>query len=292
MDILALCLHHCAGLRWFEKYRLAEHYNSSELLLQTNEASVGELVGRKLRCGIWQPEKALDSAMKDAAIMRERGWRQRSLLDVDYPHLLRHIHDPPWLLYCMGEPPLKDELWIAVVGTRMPSESARQAARGFGLSCARRGVGLVSGLAYGIDGAAHAGCLEAGGRTLAILPGGLDCITPAGNRRLAQSIVQSGGCLATEAPPGTVPVAWRFVCRNRIIAGITPATMVVEAPQRSGALISAQYALEEGRDVFVHPVGCNQLRGQGTLALCEQGATVCSSAEELLARYGRTSSSV
>jgi DNA processing protein len=135
-------------------------------------------------------------------------------------------------------------------------------------------VGLVSGLAFGIDAAAHAGAVQLDGYSVAVLAGGIDLVQPRSNARLAARMVDAGGTLLGEFGPGTVAKKWHFPVRNRIISGLCPALVVVEAPEKSGALITARYALDQGRDVYVHAAGCQGPRGTGTKILAEAGAVV------------------
>jgi DNA processing protein len=156
---------------------------------------------------------------------------------------------------------------VAVVGTRHASEAGRLTATRIGAAIARAGAVVVSGLAVGIDGAAHAAVVEQGGVTVAVLGGGLRRLYPAAHRRLAQAIVDGGGALVSEFPPDTVPVAGLFPRRNRLISGLSDATVVVEAGHHSGALITAEWALEQGRDCFVVPGAIDNDLAAGCLEL-------------------------
>jgi DNA processing protein len=149
-----------------------------------------------------------------------------------------------------------------------------------------RGIAVISGLALGIDSLAQRGCLDAGGYTLAVLGSGPDQIYPASNRDLARRILQSGGALLSEYKPGTKPFKWNFPARNRIISGLARGTIVVEAPARSGALHTAQFALEQGRDLWVASSGVASPVGEGTRRLAEEGSVVVSCAGDILAEWG------
>ena len=188
--------------------------------------------------------------------------------DAAYPARLRTIELPPHALFVDGNvDALASRHALAVVGTRHASEAGRLTATRIGAAVARAGASVVSGLAVGIDGAAHAAVVELGGTTVAVLGGGLRRLYPAAHRGLARAIVDSGGALVSEFPPDTVPVAGLFPRRNRLISGLSDATVVVQAGMRSGALITAEWALEQGRDCFVVPGAIDDDLAAGCLAL-------------------------
>lgn len=185
----------------------------------------------------------------------------------EYPEALRQIADPPFLLFVRGNGNLLQGPNVSVVGTRRLSTAGREAAKAFAYDASIDGSNVVSGLAYGADACAHQGALDAFydnpekeglGRTIAVLPCAIDEIVPYQNKRLAAQILQSGGCIVSEYAPGTPTQKRNFVARNRIVAGLSQATVVIEAPNGSGALITADFALEEGRDVFFHQVAFGQ----------------------------------
>lgn len=186
--------------------------------------------------------------------------------DVCYPPLLREIAEAPKQLFCKGLPLNPSDHYFAIVGTRRPSIYGRGIAQEFSRAIAQNGFTIVSGLAYGIDAIAHEAAIEAGGKTIAVIGGGLSTGVPPSNRELAVKI-EKNGTIITEYPEGTVPHKGMFPRRNRIIAGMSSATLVVEAPEKSGALITARLALEYNRDVFAVPgnitqetsVGANRL---------------------------------
>jgi DNA processing protein len=202
----------------------------------------------------------------EAALRRAEG-RVLTALDPDYPAALRHANPRPAVLYHAGDPAAFDGVGVAVVGTRRASGYGRSSAIQIADELARAGVTVISGLALGIDGEAHAAAVEAGGRSVAVLPSPLDRIYPPRHRSLAARLVTSGGGLVTELAPGQLPGRPDFARRNRIIAGLATATVVVEAPDQSGALLTAAAAIELGREVFAVPGpidsvasrGCNRL---------------------------------
>jgi DNA processing protein len=197
-----------------------------------------------------------------------------------FPERLCETYDPPALLFAMGEVPPEDCPWVAVVGSRKASNYGKWAAERIGEELARRGIAVISGAAYGVDGHAHLGCLKAGGLTVAVLGCGIDRIYPPGHARLLERIVAQG-CVLSEYPPGCDPLPWRFPHRNRIIAGIAHAVVVVEASERSGALITANFAIEEGREVLAVPGPITSALSQGTNALIQKGAKLVSCVEDI-----------
>lgn len=199
----------------------------------------------------------------------------------DYPANLRNIHDAPPLLYLKGSLLPEDDWAVAVVGTRHASVYGKEAARMLSADLARNGVTVVSGLAVGIDAVAHQAALDAGGRTIAVLGSGLDVVYPEQNRRLAEAIVQRGA-LITEYPLGTQPERSNFPPRNRIISGLSLGVVVVEAGARSGALITADFAVDQGREVFAVPGSIFQKSCEGTNRLIQDGAKPVLSATDVL----------
>jgi DNA processing protein len=201
--------------------------------------------------------------------------------DPGYPTLLRQIHDPPPVLYVRGELAPEDAWAVAVVGTRNASAYGKEAAKVLAGDLARSGVTIVSGLARGIDAQAHRAALDAGGRTIAVLGSGLDVIYPWEHRRLAAEIAQQGA-LVSEYGLGVKPEAANFPPRNRIISGLSRGVLVVEAGERSGALITADFAADQDRDVFAVPGSIFQRGSQGTNRLIRDGAQPVLSAADLL----------
>lgn len=218
--------------------------------------------------------------------MTIRSLRRR---DPGYPRLLSQIPDPPATLWLRGEadPGILDRAALAIVGARACSGYGRAVARSLGRDTAAAGAVVVSGLARGIDGEAHRGALETG-TTVAVLGCGVDRDYPAVHARLAREIVDKGGLVVSEYEPGVEPAPWRFPARNRIIAGLSLATVVVEARERSGALITADFALEDGREVLVVPGEITSALSRGTNALLRLGATPVTGAGDVLETLGLT----
>ncbi len=205
-----------------------------------------------------------------------------------FPTLLSQIPDPPGLLWLRGDADaeLLSEPAVAIVGARACSGYGRAVARMLATDAAAAGVVVVSGLARGIDGEAHRGAVAAGGRTVAVLGCGVDRDYPAAHAELARSIVEKGGLVVSEYEPGVEPAPWRFPARNRIIAGLALATVVVEARERSGALITADFALEDGREVLAVPGEITSSLSTGTNALLRLGATPVTCAADVLEAIG------
>jgi DNA processing protein len=202
-------------------------------------------------------------------------------LDENYPRRLKQIDTPPPVLYTRGTLIEQDDWAVAVVGTRKKSAYGEQVAEELGRFLAHQRVTLVSGLARGIDSIAHKAALQAGGRSIAVLGSGVDVIYPPDNRKLAEEMIESGA-LISDYPPGTRPDGGNFPPRNRIISGLSLATVVVEAGHKSGALITAQFAIEQGREVFAVPGKIYAPGSQGPNRLIRDGAHPLTSIEDLI----------
>ena len=202
-----------------------------------------------------------------------------------FPRRLTHLHHPPPLLFLRGDPSLLDAPAVAVVGSRKASEYGRGMARSIGEGLARAGVAVVSGMALGIDGAAHRGALAAGGGTTAVLGSGPDRVHPPSHRRLFEGILKRG-LVVSEFLPGEEPLPHHFPRRNRLIAALSKAVVVVEAARRSGALITVEHALDIGRDVFAVPGTVGRPQSEGVHALIRDGAGLVTSAHDILLGTG------
>ncbi|GCL63938.1 DNA-processing protein DprA [Pseudaquabacterium pictum] len=213
------------------------------------------------------------------------GRRVLVLGDADYPAPLLHSADPPLLLYLQGDASLLTSPCLAMVGSRQPSAQGRDNARRFAEVLAGQGWTIVSGLAAGVDGAAHAGALAAGGRTIAVVGTGIDRVYPPSHRALAHRIAETG-LLVSEYALGTPPLAANFPPRNRIIAGLSRGTLVVEAALRSGSLITARLASEAGREVLAIPGSILAPQSAGCHALIRQGAALVDSPEQVAEELG------
>ena len=206
--------------------------------------------------------------------------------DADYPAGLGHIPGPPLVLYVRGSLEPADLAACAIVGTRRASPYGRWMAQKLGAGLARAGLAVISGLAVGVDSAAHQAAVDAGGRTLAVLGGGLDAVYPVQSERLAESILDAGGALLSEYLPGTPTVAGNFLARNRLISGLALATVIVEAGVRSGALGTARHALEQGREVCGVPGRVGDPGSAGVHRLLRDGAHLVESVADILQIIG------
>jgi DNA processing protein len=221
------------------------------------------------------------------AFLGARGFRFVGRSDPVFPPLLRELHDPPPGLFLRGsaDPELLSQPAVAIVGARACSSYGAQVARLLGRELAAAGLVVVSGLARGVDGEAHRGALEACGATIAVLGCGIDRDYPAAHAQLARGICETG-LVISEYAPGVEPAPWRFPARNRIIAGLSAATVIVEARERSGALITADFALEAGREVFAVPGEITSTLSAGTNALLRLGAAPLTCAADVLELLG------
>jgi DNA processing protein len=284
--LLDLIVMRLPGLSAAGRLTLLKTFEEEGELTRLSKRDIEKLSGRSLDRYSWTMDKLRAQAERDAKAARLRGIEYVSYISPCYPPLLRELWDPPAVLFYRGVLPNPERPLAAVVGTRRPSGPGAAAAYDTARSLARGGVPVVSGLALGIDAMAHRGNLEGGGATLAVLGSGPDQIYPTANRMLARRILETGGALISEYPPGTEPRKWRFPARNRIIAGLARGVLIVEAPRSSGALITAQFALEQGRDLWVSSAGIASPRGEGTRTLAGEGARIVSGAGEILSEWG------
>ena len=202
--------------------------------------------------------------------------------DKYYPNKLKSIYDPPELLYCLGDIRLLNEPSIAIVGTRNASNYGKRIAYNLSQELSKRGVTIISGLASGIDSYAHEGAFKNVGKTIAVLGSGIDVIYPKENEDLYKSIIKNGGLIVSEFPLGTKPEKDNFPKRNRIISGLSDGVVVVEAKKKSGALITADLALEQGRSVFAVPGNIDSQNSEGTNNLIKEGAVPVTSYLDIL----------
>ena len=227
--------------------------------------------------------------MSAAAVEAARAGRR--LRRADFPELLRQIHDPPRALFLRGAAgsEVLARQAVAIVGARACSSYGSQVVRMLGRELAAAGLVVVSGLARGVDGEAHRGALEAGGVTVGVLGCGIDRDYPAAHGELARRICERG-LVVSEYEAGVEPAPWRFPARNRIIAGLAAVTVIVEARERSGALITADFALEDGREVFAVPGEITGSLATGTNRLLRQGATPLTEVDDVLQLFGLAAS--
>lgn len=209
-----------------------------------------------------------------------------SILDDEYPKSLRQIYDAPIALYILGNKNiLNEQINISIIGCREYSEYGKQTAKKLAFELTKENITIVSGLAKGIDSFAHEGTLLAKGKTIAVVGNGLDIIYPKENIILAKQILNQNGAIISEYPLGTKPEKNNFPERNRIVSGISKGIIVVEAKKKSGTLITVDFALEQGRDVFVVPGNLNSENSEGTNDLIKQGAKIITNSKDIIEEY-------
>lgn len=264
--VLRLSISRISFLKFEEKKFLNNYIDNPYTLALLSIEEIEKLFNRKFSNKvIWNGSANLEESVRALYYCRKLGIQILFYDDELYPELLANISDPPYALFCRGDAGILKGNNVSVVGTRRLTYEGKLAAKSFAYDAVMQGVNVVSGLANGADGFAHKGAVEAyydfldkkienqpAGKTIAVLPGSIDNILPAGNRRLAEKIISSGGCLISEYEPAMPMAVWHYVARNRIIAGLSKAVVVVQAPAGSGALITADFALDYGRDVFFH----------------------------------------
>ena len=229
--------------------------------------------------------ESLESARIALHAGREHGMEPVPWFDPRYPPLLACVGDPPPVLWTKGDAAALEQPAVAIVGSRAATPYAIQVARRLAAELAEQGIAVVSGLARGVDSAAHEGCLAAGGATIAVLGSGLDRLYPAEHAELSQNISRKG-LLVSELAPGSAPLPGNFPLRNRIISGISFGTVVVEASEKSGSLITAACALKQGRDVMAVPGSVLGGRNRGSHGLLKDGAKVVETADDILEELG------
>lgn len=278
-SLLALALSPC--LTAFRKSQLLEMFSSAQAIQQTDRA-------RLLAHGLKEPsvEKLLTPDW--AAVDKHIQWAEQNplhhivlLTDAHYPKMLREIADPPLALFVIGHLACLNTPQIAMVGSRSPSFSGRDNAYAFAHSLTQAGLTITSGLAVGIDSASHRGTIAANGNTIAVFGTGIDVIYPSCQRNLAENIIAKGA-LVSEFPLGTKPLRQLFPQRNRIVSGLSLGTLVVEATTRSGSLITARLAAEQGRDVFAIPGSIHSPTSQGCHQLLRNGAKLVTTTADIL----------
>lgn len=236
-----------------EKLILQKNIDTSTNLALLYIEDICNIIKRPLRSVSWDGKKYLEKAKVALKLIQTLGIKWTAADLPDYPVMFKEIADSPYMIFYRGDLKVLENKCVSVVGTRRASVSAKKAALQFAMDAADDGCTVVSGLAFGIDVFAHKGALKASkGATVAILPGGIDIIYPASHTKIAAQILEQGGLLLSEYTPGTPAQVFRFVQRDRLIAALSSVTVVVQAPAGSGALITAQFALENGRDVIFH----------------------------------------
>ena len=266
--------------------RLLDRFGDPAAVLAAAPSELREVegVGAKLTERLLRAGGEID-AEGQIALCRSHGIAILTEAHAEYPRALREIPDPPGLLFVRGTLKASDALGIGIVGTRHGTAYGLRQAERLAASLARAGLTIISGLARGIDAAAHRGALEAGGRTLGVLASGVMNIYPPEHDKLAD-LVAASGALISEQPPHSSPLAGAFPQRNRIISGMSLGVIVVEAAERSGALITSRHAMEQGRDVFAVPGNVDSRASRGCHRLLRDGAILVESADDVLEQLG------
>jgi DNA processing protein len=268
--------------------RLLQAFGSPDAVLQASVSSLTQYVKPAVA-------RSIADGADESALAPVVAWlddplnRILSIADAEYPQHLLNTADPPLLLYVKGRLDLLNARALAVVGSRNASAQGLRNAEAFAKSISDAGLCIVSGMAHGIDAAAHIGGLEGIGSSIAVVGTGLDKVYPAANRELAHRLAQNG-TLVSEFSLGTPPLAANFPRRNRIISGLSLGCLVVEASLQSGSLITARLALEQGRDVFAIPGSIHSPHSKGCHALIKQGAKLVENAQDILEELGYRSS--
>ncbi len=286
MDIYAAALPGCPRLGAKHMRALMDYFETAEDVWKASAESIEKshiLTGKTLAAFLaYRNETSLEQIEEK---LYRLDIRCSTFEDSDYPPLLATTANPPAVLFYRGALPCFERT-IAIVGSRKATaygiETAHELARGL----SAHGITIVSGGARGIDSASHTGAMEGGSPTVVVLACGLDRVYPPENRHLFHQVIKSGGTLVSEYPPGTPPLGRQFPARNRIIAGLSRGILVVEAAERSGSLITSDFALEEGRDVFSVPGSIWLPSCKGTNQLIRNGAICCTSADDILSEYG------
>ncbi len=260
--------------------RLLARFHTPKAVLAASEGALREIVGPALATQIKQYAETADIEGQESR-MKASGATLVTLEDSAYPTRLAEIYDPPLALFVRGRHIDPDAPCVAVVGTRRPTPYGVRMAEKFARELSARGITVVSGMASGIDAAAHRGALEGGGRTAAVLGCGVDIVYPLENEQLMNDIIRHGSVMS-QFTMGTKPSKGHFPYRNRIISGLSLATLVVEAPSRSGALITARQAAEQGREVFAVPGQIGVLNSAGPHALIREGAKLVETVDDIL----------
>ncbi|MEW9033554.1 MAG: DNA-processing protein DprA [Planifilum fimeticola] len=280
-----IAMHQIQGIGWRTLHKLLEAgWNpagevTSDLLQHLRDLRVPGSTVERIR-GKWNP--SFVRRVKEE--LKRRRIAAVTCFDPEYPEYLKEIAQPPWVLYIKGDLSLLSGVCLAVVGTRQPTHYGRRVARKMAAEIASRGWVVVSGMAAGVDSEAHRGALEANGKTVAVLGTGVDVVYPKHLRGLYAELVEKGA-VCSEMPPGTAPRPGLFPQRNRIISGLSVGTLVVEAAERSGALITADFSMEQGREVFAVPGPVTSEKSAGTNRLIQQGAKCVTGVQDILEEF-------
>jgi len=281
--LLALNAHEKIGSQTLKK-ALASFEENPEKLWRAGDGEIRKKLDSRIAVLIIEA-KSQFTPEKEIEKLQKLNIGYITMYDKEYPELLAEAPDSPAILYIRGSLPALKITSVGVVGSRKFTQYGQKIAYQLSKSCSEAGLGIVSGLALGIDTVAHKAALDAGGITVGVLGCGLDRIYPASNLALGREIVEKNGAVVSEFPPGTPPLKYNFPARNRIIAGLTLGTLVVEAAEHSGALITAYQALEYNREVFAVPGNIDCETSKGTNLLIQKGAKLVAKPEDILDEF-------
>jgi len=265
---------------------LIKYFGSAKRVFESdrNELLKSGILNEKI-VDIIVTKRDIDKIHRYLKKLKENDIKVYTIDEEEYPENLKNIYDPPPVLYVKGNLQASDVNSIAVVGSRKASDYGLKTAEKLGMELAEAGITVVSGMALGIDSAAHRGALKAGGRTIAVFACGLNFVYPRSGYNLAKEIIKNGAIIS-EYPLGIEAVPQNFPARNRIISGVSKGIVIVEANEKSGSLITANFALEQGRDVFAVPGNIGMPNSMGTNALIKDGAKLVTCVNDILEEYG------
>ena len=265
------------------KRNLIVKYKDPKIIYELDDAELisNSGIGKKAVCLIQNKliKERLDDYIEK---MNQEKINILTIQDKEYPRILKQIYDYPITLYIKGNNDILNNANIAIIGCRYCTEYGKKAAEYFSYNLAKENVTIVSGLARGIDGYSHIGALKAKGKTIAVLGNGLDIVYPKQNEIIYQKIIEENGAIISEYPLGTKPEKNNFPERNRIISGISKGVLIIEAKERSGTIVTADFALEQGRDVYVVPGNINSPNSVGTNRLIKEGAMLVTNYKDIL----------
>ncbi len=280
-----LALHSIDGLGPIRLKAVLDFFKDPKIAWEANGGEIREIGIPQNVVGLLLETRKILDPLEYAASIEKSGIKWVTIFDENYPKLLKQIYDLPTVIYYKGEMRAEEKA-IAVVGTRKITGYGRAVTEEFVKGLVEAGLTIVSGLARGVDSEAHLATIRAGGRTIAVLGGGLKNIYPPENRSLAERIIENGGLVLSEFPPDYPSMPGNFPARNRIISGLSQGVLVVEAAEDSGSLITARLALEQGREVFAVPGPITSTLSKGPIDLIKEGARVVMNAEEILEELG------
>ena len=270
------------GLGSKRKRQLLQKYKTPEKIYNLTKGELLQIqgIGENIIQSILN-ESTRNCIEKHIEYMHENNIDIINIFDKEYPEMLKKIYDFPISIYIQGNTKILNGFSIAIIGCRQASEYGKKAAKYFAYNLAKKQVNIVSGLARGIDSYAHIGTIYGNGRTIAVLGNGLDTIYPKENKYLIEKILNTEGSIISEYPLGTKPNKMNFPARNRIISGLSKSVIVIEAKEKSGTLLTVDFALEQGRDVYVVPGNINSINSVGTNELLKEGAKLATTYKDI-----------